>query len=256
MNTSIFCRFAFLALPALSLAGLGCAQELPAVSPKEPSKSQPADKASTAKFVRSGKNVFVEIQDGRRRVLVEAYVCLRQGQLEQLLTRKRTKEHEAILAVDADARHIHTALLVAGAKPGSTVKFVKKGDRYVIVPPSGTPIKVTLRYKDKGKLVTVPAQKWVRNIKTGKDLALDWVFAGSVFIKDPLDETAGKPDLYGANDGDVICVANFDTAMLDLPIASSKDNDSLAFEAHTARIPPLNTPVTIILEPVLKEKKK
>ena len=43
--------------------------------------------------------------------------------------------------------------------------------------------------------------------------------------------------------------------MLDLPINSSKDNDDLAFEAHTERIPDLETPVLVILEPVLAAKK-
>src|SRR5436305_142938 len=62
------------------------------------------------KKVRIGDNVYLEIDGKRRRVLVDAYVCLRQGQLEQLVTRKRTKEHEAILAADVDARNIHLAL--------------------------------------------------------------------------------------------------------------------------------------------------
>src|SRR5205823_1581355 len=131
-----------------------------------------------------------------KRVLVNAYVCLRQGQLEQLLTRKRTKEHEAILAFDGDARHIHLALVYAGAAEGSTVKFRPKFE-----PPKGDPIKITLEYKDKGKTVRVPAQEWVRSIKTGKDLDTDWVFAGSHFIPDPSDDK--KPPFYAANDGDV-----------------------------------------------------
>jgi hypothetical protein len=235
----------------VALTVLACGQQSAAATPKETSRPE---KAAPAKRIPAGKNVFIEIQGKHRRVVLNAYVCLRQGMLEQLLTRRRTKEHEAILAVDADARDVHKALLVTGAEPGSTVKFQKKGDKFVIVPPRGTRIKVTLQYTDKNKIVTVPAQKWIRNVQTRKDLAHDWVFAGSYFFKDPLEPK--KPDLYGANDGDVICVANFDTALLDLPIASSKDNSELAFEAHTERIPPLNTKVTIILEPVLGEKKK
>ena len=58
-----------------------------------------------------------------------------------------------------------------------------------------------------------------------------------------------------ANGGDVICVSNFEDAMLDLPINSSKNNDELAFEAFTERIPPIGTPVTVILEPVLEKNK-
>ena len=72
----------------------------------------------------------------------------------------------------------------------------------------------------------------------------DWVFAGSGFWKD--DD--GK-EHYKANGGDLICVSNFETAMLDLPISSSQANAELQFEAFTERIPPLGTPVIIILEP-------
>ena len=43
--------------------------------------------------------------------------------------------------------------------------------------------------------------------------------------------------MYLANDGDVICVSNFDTAMLNLPIESSKNNDDLLFQAWTRAHP-------------------
>lgn len=200
------------------------------------------------KRVPLGNNVVVELDGKQKRVLVNAYVCLRQGQLEQLLTRKRTKEHEAILAADVDARNIHAALLLAGAEPGSPVKFRPK-----FVAPSGPAIKITLEYKDKGKTIRVPAQEWIRNAKTKKDLDTDWVFGGSVLIPDPFDKK--KQPYYGANDGDIICISNFDTAMLDVPFNSPKDNDELVFEANTERIPALETPVLVILEPVPAKKK-
>ena len=202
---------------------------------------------TTSKRVEVSKNVVLEIDGDKRRVLINAYVCFRQGQLEQLLTRKGTKEHEAIVAADVDARAIHSALILAKAEPGKPVQFRPK-----FQPPTGTVIKVFVEYKDKdNKLVRVPAQQWVRTAKDKKDLAYDWVFAGSGFFPDPSDKT--RPPYYMANDGDVICVANFDTAMLDLPIESTKDNDDLVFEAHTERIPALQTPVVVILEPVLKK---
>jgi hypothetical protein len=246
MNTSHICRSV---LGCLTFLALVLFSPLYGV-PNNTDKSQ-ADKV---KRISKWKNVTLEIQATRRRVVVNAYVCLRQGQLEQLLTRKNSKEHEAILAADVDARDIHTVLLLAGAKPGSTVKFKKVGDKFVVVPPSGTRIKVTLQYTDKKKPITIPAQKWIRLNRTNKTLKHDWVFAGSSFFKDPFDPK--KPPIYGANDGDVICVANFDTAMLDLPIKSSKDNAELSYEAFTERIPPLGTKVHIILEPVLQPKKK
>lgn len=201
-----------------------------------------------SKRIPIGKNVTLEINGDKRRVLVQAFVCLRMGQLEQFLTRKRTKEHEAILAAEVDAREIHAALLLTGAEPGSPVQFRPKYQ-----PASGSLIRVLLRYEKDGNTLTVPAQHWIRNIKTKKDMDFDWVFAGSQLIPDPLDKN--KKPFYAANDGDVICLSNFETAMLDLPIPSTGSNDDLFFEAHTERLPPVDTPVTVILELLPLEKK-
>jgi hypothetical protein len=59
-----------------------------------------ADTAAEVKRVEVGKNVVLEVQGTQRRVEVRASACLREGQLEGLLTRKGTKEHEYILAAE------------------------------------------------------------------------------------------------------------------------------------------------------------
>jgi hypothetical protein len=198
-----------------------------------------------------GKNVFFEVEGKTRRVVVNSVVVLREGQLEGLLTRSMAKEHEYILAADCDARHIHVALVAAGAKAGAPVVLFPK-----FVPARGSPIKISLRYKKGGKLVTVQAGDWVREGKTKKALTENWVFAGSRFIPNPAGE---GPPFYVANGGDLICTCNIDTAMLDLPFMSPKKFDERFFEAHTDRIPAKDTPVEIILEPLPvpggKEKK-
>jgi hypothetical protein len=242
--TSIFPRLARLA----ALAALVCAGCESASHPEDP-PAQPREKEAEAKKVQVAPNVVVEVQGERRRVLVNASVCLREGQLELFLCRKNTKEHEAILSADVDARDVHRALLLARATEGSPVQY---RPRYR--PASGTPIKVSVTYQDKGRLVTVPAQSWVKNQKTGKALDSDWVFAGSVLADNPLDPK--QPKVYLANDGDMICLSNFETAMLDVPFESSKDNAELTFIAFTERIPPLETKVVVTLEPILDSHKK
>jgi hypothetical protein len=227
----------------LSLMGLFAWSEAPA----QDKKPQKEDKI---KKVKAANNVYILVEDKKpKAVMIEGMVCLRKGLLEHLMCRRHTKEHEAILTAEVDARDIHKTLQAIGADPGRTVRFQPE-----FAPPSGTKIKITLEYQEKGKTIRVAAQKWIRNVKTQKDLDVDWVFAGSRLYPNPLDDT--KPPIYGANEGDVICVSNFPTAMLDLPINSSKDNDDLTFEAHTERIPPLETRVWIILEPELPKKKK
>jgi hypothetical protein len=110
-----------------------------------------------------------------------------------------------------------------------------------------------LTYREKGKVKTVPAGEWVKDRRTGKDLATDWVFAGSRFFEDP--DNAQAPPYYMANNGEFISLANFPDSMLDLPIKSSQEAAELMFEINTARIPPVRTPVLITLEPVVEKKK-
>ncbi len=235
---------------ALIVAILGCIAQ-PEQAPSQTTSGKAAQQPKPepeAKKVELKKNIFIETQGDKRRVLVNAYVCNRKTILEQLLTRKGGKEHEAILAADIDARDLHTVLTVAGAEPGSTVVYRPK-----FMPPTGTTVKIFLEYEKDGKKVRVRAQEWIRNIKTKKELHTDWVFAGSRLIPDPFDKT--KKPVYAANFGDVICISNFDSALLDVPFDSPKDNDDLAFEAHTERIPAEKTAVLVILEPVIEKKK-
>ena len=144
--------FLFPAALSACILSAGCEQPTPPPKPEEKPKE-----------VAIGKNVSLEVLGSRRRVLVNGYICLREGELEQLVMRKNTKEHEAIIAVDADARKIHEALNLAGAVEGRPVRYTP-----TYQPATGQTIKVSIRYEDKGRLVTVPGQSWVKNFHTGK----------------------------------------------------------------------------------------
>ena len=118
------------------------------------------------------------------------------------------------------------------------------------VPAKGTEIEITLVWKDeKGKRTTARAQDWILDAETNEPMTHPWVFAGSGFW---VDERAGKTH-YMADGGDFICVSNFPTAMLDLPIESSQATNALMYRALTSAIPPLGTPVTLILTPKTEE---
>lgn len=247
MNTNTPLLRLLAAVGFLAVVAIGCDSSAPA---DDRDDDKPTSKAVETRKVEVGKNVTLEVQGDKRRVLVNATVCLQRGPLELLMCRKQTKEHEAILTADADARQIHTALVTAGAESGKPARYLETR----IQPPTGTKIKIFVHYEKKGKLVTEPAGRWIRNMKTLKELNEDWVFAGSGFAKNVLDPK--KPDIYLANEGDVICVSNFEDAMLDLAIASPKDDADRSFEAFTERIPDLETTVVVILEPVLEKKPK
>lgn len=73
-----------------------------------------------------------------------------------------------------------------------------------------------------------------------------WVFAGSSFYQ----EEGSKEKYYRAEDGDLICVANFGSATLDIATRSGNGSEELLFEAWTERLPAIDTPVTLELIPV------
>ncbi len=82
-----------------------------------------------------------------------------------------------------------------------------------------------------------------------RQMEAQWVFAGSGFNTD----AATGEKYYLAEGGDLICVANFATATVDLTVESSATSDGLIFEAYTERIPPIGTKVTIELVPAFKK---
>jgi hypothetical protein len=243
-RTAWYCSVA--AVAGLLSAGCDERAAVPDTPPAAP--AAPKEPAVEAKKVLVSPNVWLEVQGDRRRVILSASICLREGALEMLLCRRNTKEHESILSADVDGRAVHKALNLARAVEGSPVSY-----RPRFRPPIGTPVRITVQYQDKGKLVSVNAREWVKNAKTGKPLETDWVFAGSLLVGNPLDP---KKKMYLAHDsGDLICVSNFEDAMLDLPIESSKDDADRVYVAWTERIPPLDTKVAVFLEPLPEHKK-
>jgi hypothetical protein len=230
-----------LGILVLGTLGAGCEAEF---SP--PAEEAPPSKPVTVKRHKLAKNVFFEVGGTERRVIVTGVVCLREGSLEGLLTRKGTKEHEYVIAADVDARHIHTALLATGAEAGAPAQLEPK-----FVPARGTAISVQIEYLQGQKRIMVPARRWIRDTQTNKDLEADWVFAGSRFWLDPEDRR--KPPYYVANDGNIICLAScpccIGSALLDLCIEDGSKVGQRTIEANTDRIPPLGTPVAVILSP-------
>lgn len=297
---------AFVALLTVSLSAQGV---LPAAD-APPTQQKPA--AAAGKLTSLNKEGTVLLDAERKRLILKAEVCLREGLLEMLACLKQTKEHEAILRVDTKAQVVHAGLLALGAESGRPVQFIPE-----YRPATGQRIEIFVSWTDKdGKTHREPAQRWIRNatrryfvekldrvpaevpigertdlrydernkelfwygpmtaqqrdqwLKPTKDeayrkavqsifdrtqlrpLAAPWVFAGSSFT---VDDKTGKK-YYNAESGDLICVANFTTATLDLAISSSASNEGLDYEAWTERIPPIGTPVEIELVPVFEKK--
>jgi len=184
----------------------------------------------------------------KKQVVIDGYVSLNAGLLEMFACPSGTKEHESIVAVYSSAQVVHTALLAIGAKVGHPVQW-----RPDFQPPTGTEIEIDVRWLDAdGKWQSSPAQQWLTDLKTNQPMTHAWVFAGSGFWK---DEATGQ-EYYLAEAGDLICVSNFSSATLDIPVKSSQANAGLMFEANTEKIPAVGTPVRLVLKLKMKPKKK
>jgi len=304
-------HFALTAVLSLSLGpGLFVSGGLAADQPPQKAPGDSAPAATAPVPLNPEKTVLIDKTN--KKLLVLSTVCLREGALEFLATIKGTKEHEAILAVDAKAYVIHTGLLALGAKTGRPAVYGDRPEDHS--PPTGQEIEIVLVWTDsEGKTHRDPAQSWVRHLtrkfylardyvlpegltlpekgnlrydrkhkelswygpmteaerdqllklssdntfrdhirrfhKEGQSRPLEakWVFPGSGFYTNP--DTGKK--FYLAEDGDLICVANFSSALLDVAISSSSQgNENLLFESWTDRVPPQGTPVTMELIPV------
>lgn len=180
----------------------------------------------------------------RREVRIAAKVVFREGPLELFLCPENTKEHESILAAKIEPKQLQTALLLARAKPGRPATF----DPYR--PPTGQPIDIRVEYMLGGKRRTVDAREWIRRVDTKESMKAKFVFAGSRLVRAP----GARRPIFLADQGDVICVANFPGSIIDVDLRAPQENALLLFEAWTERIPPVDTPVTVVLDPVDAEQ--
>jgi hypothetical protein len=232
---------------AIVLLVFGYAATGSAAADGEDSRQAPPPKRALSQdppgMKRLSPNYDAWIDPENKRVVVDGAVCLREGPLEMFACLRHTKEHESLVAVDCQAYLVHAGLLAVGAKQGAPAKFQPK-----YMPATGTEVEITIVWTDsKGAVHRDRAQDWIQDAKTGKAMQSNWVFAGSGFWED--DRTGEKR--YLAEQGDFICISNFPSATLDLPVESSQSNDSLLFRAFTDHIPPLGTRVRLVLTPKL-----
>ena len=258
-------KTAFFALAAASLVALSAlapARQEPKVEPKPEALPEfpKLDPKNTVSHLNPDKTIFAELTgpEGKKKVVrigLACEVCLREGPLEVFLCKKGTKEHEAVVRVDADAQFIHAALETAGAKSGMPTQFVDDKGEAKWKAATGTRINVLVHYTKGGKTFTHTAQEWVRDReKTKKDkkevtIPHPWVFAGSKVLVDPCDP---QRKFYAANSGDIISISNFPYSMLEIPAEISKDDANLTYEVKTDKVPPLMSKVWVILQPVKK----
>lgn len=206
----------------------------------EPQKSFPYIRFDVqSRTVEFDGTVPIRLDDPRApRVYLELIACI-----------PDTKEHESLIVTKARPSHLHAALLAIGLEPGRPATWKQEGKTMLPVPPEGPRISVELVYKDRdgGEVVDAPSQ-WVVNAETGEHWPQgEWVFAGSL-----MKNRQGR-DVYEADGtGTLVGLTSFGTEVIAWNGVISPDSQVQEPEwiADAARVPPINTQVTVRLRAV------
>lgn len=215
------------------------------------------NKADPVALLKALKLPGLQMNPTDHSVDIEAVICLDQGALELIACTRGTKEHESIIVVEALPIHIHTALLLLGAKNGNPAMrrpIDNEQTRWIDVPPQGDPIDVFLAWKDEmGNAVERPIGDFLeRSEDAGDDPAVlekkekfpsTFLFAGS-----QLGDPEQKPRTYLAQaSGNVISISTFGDEVLCLPDVYSQENGALAWQIDSTHLPKVQSKITLRL---------
>jgi hypothetical protein len=198
---------------------------------------------------------------------VNATVCLHEGLLELVACTKGSKEHESILSIAARPMHIHAAMLLIGAKPGTPAMRKARDEartRWVSVEPAGDPIGVSLVFPDsKGKPQEHPISKFISPAqpdeiggvpikKKLETFPASFLFAGSHLVEDG----PGPKKYVCEQSGNVISISTFGDELLCLPGIHGHQNDGLSWQVNPEGLPKIGKQVILRLRPKAKAPHK
>ena len=206
-----------------------------------PTLGSPGDVPTSQTSERTGIRDFasgVRIDWKNLTVELAAEVAMREGPLELLACSPQTKEHESILIVRARPLHVFQAMGLIGLESGSPVRFDEGMQRRI--PATGESLDLRIRCETPFPKNEVSATSWVVESGSEKPPAkLDWIFSGS------RSDAGGR---FGADlEGTVVCLVDFDNALISLATPHSADNEVLWLKANTEAIPPRGTRCTLLV---------
>jgi len=171
--------------------------------------------------------------------VVASRVVLRRGPLEFLACRPG-KEHESILRLEATATHVYMALGLIALEPGHPPRWSGATDGFSA--PAGDLLDMTCVWESAGREHTVDAFAWLREIEYARTpVSRPWVFAGSL--------PRGDGTLSADHSGVGIALVDFSDSLITLSAGYPSDYSAMWVEANTPAIPPIDTPVRLILRP-------
>ena len=234
---------------------------------KEPAFKGESEVRKGAESLRSGQSPFPQIvkQVGpdlyelgtitldlkARRAKIPGRINMTQGIIEYLAVMdKRGKLHESVLALDVQPSFMQLALILLGFEPGEVTLPDAKTKRPPALAKWGDPVTLWVQWDRNGKTERHPIDALVFNRETQKPLEGNrWHFTGSVFYQ----------NMFAADvSGSLIATWLDFQAILNASnqIGNPYRGQNLGYEVNTKLLPPVDTPIRLIIEAAEREPKK
>jgi hypothetical protein len=172
-----------------------------------------------------------------------AAVNMRTGLVEYVLVTGGGKVHESIFKTEAEPFHIHTAMLLLGAKLKTNIDSAIFFDAKREIPGAKLKIEVTLPGP---ALKTAPIDRFLLNAQDKTSAKQNpipsWIYSGSRF---------SDGIFLAQREGSIVSLIADPAALINNP-RPDRENDEL-WSANSAEIPPVDTAVNIQLKLVIQE---
>lgn len=234
--------------PVVDAAASPSAPIPPTTTPNEPASAPPAPAINAADAAAQAIYPGVVIDRARGHIDLRGRVVGRAVEwLELLACRPGTREHEAVVTLDAEATHIQLALILLGLEPGTPARAEKIDDTFIIHPPQGPAVELFFVLDDQPE-VEVPANRWVIDQEAGKTMPDNhWLFVGSRSV-----DHAGQAWFLAEENGTLVSLVNFGDELIGRPTLQSEDGGNVFWTANTPQIPAEGTRVTLRIRPAAR----
>ena len=170
------------------------------------------------------------------------------------------RDHEALVRIEAEARHVHAALLLLGLEPGTPGAILSDGSR---AEPTGPGITVPVRFEQDARTIEQSPLEWVHDPEAGDRLldtnptfrfggSSEREFNGENFYMAEAEGVVVGLSTFGSGDPDsFVGVETVGMVPVFDPDTASGDPIWMADPAH---IPTFETKVVLVLTPVDQER--
>jgi len=243
-----------LAILLVTVSSLALAQDDPtgaATTPPDPNPpTAPEKKPAVEKLDEFSYRIGdVTLDKQSREIRFPTKVNMSQGLLEYLIVLTKGKVHEALLVTEISPTHLNLAFTLL-RYPASLELFslTDKNGRVIDEHPkvsaavkAGARIAIDVEWDDQGKTRRLPVNQWIQHTVTSANMkAGPWLYSGSDFQ---------KGHYIPAMTGDICAIMVDPGAITNYPGDDNGDNVWFAFPK---RVPPVGTPVTVIISPYSK----